>query len=324
MESYFHRQIHELLIKARNPVFVSDERIDGDSLGAALAMADYMLRHGRKIPVYVAEQVPEQYGRLPRIEHTTIDERVFHDESIDLVVVFDCSDERFVQSLLDQIPSEPTVVNIDHHNTNSRYGHVNQVITDAPATAEVIYRFFEENKIIPSRDAATCMLTGLCFDTGAFSNAATNHKVLESASQLIMHGARVQEVIRTMFRNRSINALRVWGAALERLYQHPELGYVSTCLTRKDIEENKVTDDEIDGLSNFLSLVTDAPTLFVLRETARGDVKVSMRSQSRDVGAIAKAFGGGGHKRAAGFSYKNAKLMCNEGGCWKVVTKAHS
>jgi bifunctional oligoribonuclease and PAP phosphatase NrnA len=324
MESYFHRQIHDLLIKAQNPVFISDERIDGDSLGAALALADYMLRHGRKIPVYVAQTVPEQYRMLPRIEHATTDDGVFDDESIDLVVVFDCSDELFVKDLVDRIPADPTVVNIDHHATNSRYGDVNQVITDAPATAEIIYRFFEENKIIPSRDAATCMLTGLCFDTGAFSNAATDHKVLQSASSLIMYGARVQEVIRTMFRNRSISALRVWGSALERLYQHPELGYVSTCLTRKDIEENQVTDDEIDGLSNFLSLVTDAPTLFVLRETLRGDVKVSMRSQTRDVGAIAKAFGGGGHPRAAGFSFKEAKLRCNEDGCWKVVSSAHS
>jgi len=324
MESYLHRQIHDLLIKAQNPVFISDERVDGDSLGASLALADYMCRHGRKVPVFVAEPIPEQYSALPRINHCTTDRSVFADATIDLVVTFDCSDDIFIRDLLEIIPGEPTVINIDHHATNPRFGHVNQVVETAPATAEIIHRFFIENKIIPSRDAATCLLTGLCFDTNAFSNSATNHKAFETASALIIHGARVQDVIRTMFKSRSINALRVWGAALERLFKHPELDYVSTCLTRKDIEENEVTDDEIDGLSNFLNLVTDTDTLFVLRETASGNVKVSMRSLTRDVSFIAKSFGGGGHKRAAGFTFKDAHLVSDDTGHWRVARTTRS
>ena len=317
MESYIHKQIYDLLLSATNPVLVSDERIDGDSLGASLAIADFFIGLGKRVPVFVAEPVPEKYQSLPNISLCTTDRSVFHDASIDLLVVFDCSDETFVQSLLELIPGEPTVVNIDHHTTNTQYGHVNQVLVDAPATAEVVHRFFEHNQIVPSKDAATCLLTGLCFDTTAFSNAATNERALDTASSLVMRGARVQDVIRAMFQNRSISALRVWGVALERLFQHPEFGYISTCLTRKDIEENQVTDDEIDGLSNFLNLVTDTGTLFVLRETTDGGVKVSMRSLDRDVSEIARAFGGGGHKRAAGFTLENAHLIEREGR-WKV------
>ncbi len=318
MEGYLHKQIFDLLTKAHEPIFISDERVDGDSLGSALAMADFMAGQGKVVPVYVATAVPEQYRRLPRAHQCTTSLHIFDNPTVDLVVVFDCSDAEFVRGLVARIPGNPQVINIDHHTTNSRYGHVNQVIDGAPATAAVVHRFFEENQIIPSRDAATCLLTGLCFDTTAFSNSATNERALDVASKLVLSGARVQEVIHAMFHNRSVCALRVWGAALERIQEDPEQDMISTYLTRQDIEENHVSDDEIDGLSNFLNLVTDVDMLHVFRETKDGHVKVSMRSMTRDVAQIAKEHGGGGHKRAAGYLIPESKLVCGQDGCWRV------
>lgn len=318
MESYFHRQIYKLLLNAREPVFISDERIDGDSLGSALALADFMATIGKTVPVYVATIVPEPYRQLPRAHQCTTNLHIFDNPEIDLVVVFDCSDAAFVKGLVGRIPGHPQIVNIDHHTTNSRYGHVNQVIEHAPATAAVVHRFFEENQIIPSRDAATCLLTGLCFDTTAFSNAATDERALDVASKLVLGGARVQDVIHALFHNRSVSTLRVWGAALERIEEDREQHMMSTYLTRKDLEDNQVSDSEIDGLSNVLSLITDIDTLCVYRETADGDVKVSMRSFTRDVAEIAKAHGGGGHKRAAGYVIPQSRLVCTQDGCWRV------
>lgn len=321
MERFLHKQIYTELLAARNPVFISDERIDGDSLGASLALADFMAIHGKVVPVYVAEPVPKKYLDLPRAHQCTTNKEIFKNPEIDLVVVFDCSDDQFVYALLDQIPGAPKVINIDHHQTNNRYGDINQVVVEAPATTAVIHKFFEVNQIIPSKEAATCLLTGLCFDTGVFSNSATNQQAFDVASQLVMQGARVQEIIRAMFQNRSVEALRVWGAALERL-QPEDGGVIKTFITRTDLEENGVTDEEVDGLSNFLNLVTDTDTLHVLRETVDGHVKVSMRSLTQDVGAVAKANGGGGHKRAAGYLIENARLQADNDGLWKVETSA--
>jgi len=319
METYIHKQIFDQLISAKRPVFISDERIDGDSLGASLALVDYMAQRGMKVPVYVPGPVPEQYQRLPHVGQCTYDKGIFDDSEIDVVVVFDCSDDLYVKSLVDLIPGNPMVINIDHHATNNRFGDINQVVVEAPATAYVIYQFFQVNNILPSRDASTCLLTGICFDTSALSNGATNESAFEVSSKLVLHGARIQDVIRTMFLNRSISALRVWGAALERLTVHGETKVVTTYLTRKDMEENDVTDDEIDGLSNFLNLVTDTDMLCVLRETTEGAVKASMRSLTQDVGSIAKRYGGGGHARAAGFSVPEARVHCDEKGRWCVL-----
>lgn len=312
MELLTHKRIHDLLLSAQNPVLVSDVRIDGDSLGSAMAMYHFLSQHGKTSRVYVAEAVPEQYRFLPDVHVCSMDATIFDDATIDLVVVFDCSEAAFVASLVDRIDGNPTVINMDHHKTNPKYGHVNQVLVDAPATAEVVFRFLEANHVVITKHVSTCLLAGLCFDTNMFSNSATNERALDTASQLILYGARVQDVIRTMFQNRSVSALHVWGAALERLADHPEIRVMTTVLTRNDIETHQVTDDEIDGLSNFLNLVADTDTLFVLRETKEGGVKVSMRSRTQDVSKIASAHGGGGHAKAAGFTLSNACLVENE------------
>ncbi|NBS41211.1 hypothetical protein EBS80_00945 [bacterium] len=322
MESYTHRKIHELLIAAKRPVFVADERIDGDSLGSSLAVADYLKGRGVRVPVFVSEAIPGKYQFLPNVELCTTDIGIFDDPAIDLVVSFDCSDASYVAKLVDRIPSRPQVVNIDHHATNARYGHVNQVVVASPATAEVVYRFFHENDIVPSRDAATCLITGICFDTTVFSNAGTNQRAFEAASDLLMGGARIQDAIRNLYQNRSVNVLRAWGTALERLRKHPTQAVVSTYLTRADIEDNGATHDEIEGLSNFLNLVTEADMLFVMRETEDGGVKVSMRSTGPDVSKIAKALGGGGHTKAAGFTIPGGQMTCDDAGCTALVERA--
>ncbi len=319
MEPYLSHQIHELLLKAKHPLFISDERIDGDSLGSSLALVDYMKRLGKDVRVHVSAPVPERYRALPHAHLCTHDPTVLNDPTIDLVVSFDCSDGKYVGGLVSQIPGKPTVVNVDHHATNPRYGDVNLVVVGAPATAEVVYQFFRSNNIIPSREAATCLLTGICFDTTVFSNSGTDERAFRAASDLVLSGARIQDVLRIIYQNRSVAVLRLWGVALERLHKHPHHEIVTTFLTRRDLEEAGVQDDEIDGLSDFLNIVINEHSVFVMRETIEGGIKVSMRSLKYNVAALAKTFGGGGHVKAAGFTIPNARFAPDSEGNWLVT-----
>lgn len=322
METFVHHQIYDLLMGARHPVFICDERIDGDSLGSSLALAYYLKGRGVTVPVFVSEAIPEQYQFLPGIEQTTTDKSIFQDPEIDLVVVFDCSDAQYVRALIDLTPHHTTLVNIDHHATNDRYGDVNQVIVDAPATAEVVHQFFQVNQIVSSREMATCLLTGICFDTTVFSNSATGERALNAASELMTAGGRIQDIIRHIYHSRSVSALRIWGEALSRLSTHSPTGVIFTFITASDLETSDLEPDEVDGLSNFLQLVVDAHTLFVIRETETGELKVSMRSSTHDVSRVAHAFGGGGHKKAAGFTQAKGQFACDETGCHQLVEQA--
>ena len=309
METYLLRQAHDLLLKAKHPLFISDERIDGDSLGSSLAVVDYLKRHGKDVKVYVKTPVPERYYLLPHIESCTDDLSVFDDTTIDLVATFDCSDGNYIEDLVKRIPKRPIVMNVDHHATNPFYGDMNLVQVGSPATAEVVYQFFLANQITPSREAATCLLTGICFDTTVFSNNGTNEHAFRAASNLVLLGARISEVLRIIYQNRSVSILRLWGVALERLRRHAGHGIVATFLTRRDFEEAGIQDyDEVDGLSDFLNIVINEHTVFVMRETKDGGIKVSMRSQKYNVAALAKTFGGGGHVKAAGFTIPNTQF----------------
>ncbi|TAK04296.1 hypothetical protein EPO34_04125 [Patescibacteria group bacterium] len=299
MEAFVHQRIHDTLKAAKKPLLVCDARIDGDSLGSALAVADWLMKEGKSPRVFVVTPVPESYRFLPHLERTTSDQSVFADVQLDAIAFFDCSRQEFAAELLKPVPGRPAIINIDHHSTNPRYGDVNQVLTDAPATAEVVHRFFKENGIVPSKEAALCLLAGIYFDTTAFSNGATCERAFLSAAELVRCGGKPKDVIRALMYNRPMSALRAWGTALERLRELPGTGWVVTHVTLADLAAHGATDDDLQEFSTFLAMMIDAPTVAVLQE-APGMVKVSMRSHGSDVSAVARRFGGGGHVKAAG------------------------
>jgi len=312
-------QINEKLIQAKQPLLVADERLDGDSLGSTLAMADYLLRLGKPVKVFISEPIHEKYRLLPHQDLCFCDFEELKNNQADVVVSFDCSDADYVSRVVNKLAGpKPFVINIDHHVSNPNFGHLRFVDAKAPATCEIVIRFFQENKIEINKQIATCLFSGLIFDTTAFSNDATSAVVLERASEMLLLGARGSEAIRLLLRNRSIPALRVWGIAMERLFNHEEFQAVATAITRNDMETFGVSEEDIDGLSNYLNWALAADTICVFRETNDNGVKVSLRTRSGDVAAIARSRGGGGHAKAAGFTIKNSRLVCNPDGCWRV------
>lgn len=312
-------QMHEKMVASSQPLLVADERLDGDSLGASLAVADYLRGLGKPVRVFLSEPVPEKYQFLPHQDLCFFNREELKEINSDLVISFDCSDEAYINNIVACLPGpRPAVFNLDHHITNPKFGHLHFVDVNAPATCEVIHRFFKENKIKVTSTVATCLFCGLVFDTTSFSNEATSAVALASASELLLAGARGGEAIRFLLQNRSVSALRLWGVALERLWFHDEFQAIATCITRADMEMFQVTDEEIEGLQNFLQSVVAHDTICVMRETVEGGVKVSLRTHNGDVAAIARVRGGGGHIRAAGFGVENARLVCLANGCWLI------
>lgn len=299
MEAFVHQRIFDTLKGAKKPLLVCDARIDGDSLGSALAVADWLMKEGKRPRVFVNAPVPEGYRFLPHLDLVTTDRRVFADPALDVIAFFDCSRVEFAAELLLPVPGRPTIINVDHHSTNPRYGDLNQVLPDAPATAEVVYRFFRENGIVPSKEAALCLLAGLYFDTTALTNGSTCERAFQCAAELVRAGGKSKDVVRALMSNRPLRALRAWGTALERLRQLPGTGWVITHITQADLAAHGAREDDLQEFSTFLSMMVDAPTVAVLQE-APGMVKVSLRTHEGDVSAVARRFGGGGHVKAAG------------------------
>lgn len=317
MESIKHKQINQALIKANHVLILPDERIDGDSLGAALSLYRYLDRINKKVTIVCSDQVPEKYQFLDNVELCLSDQSLLNDSTIDLVVCVDSSDVEYVKRLTDQIPGRAPVINIDHHDSNPGYGDLAQVISDQAATTEIVYNFFQENNIYIDPEMATALLTGIYYDTTVFSNKSTHERSLSIASDLFMLGARVQQIVQNLQLNRSLSVLKIWGLALERLQKHPILDVVITCITLKDLEEIGTSNESLNGLTNFLHGIIDTDSLIVLREVPEG-INGSMRTMNGDVAKLAQYFGGGGHTRASGFTIPGARIV-EKNGQWLVV-----
>ncbi|HAO81568.1 TPA: hypothetical protein DCQ82_02560 [Candidatus Veblenbacteria bacterium] len=141
---------------------------------------------------------------------------------------------------------------------------------------------------------------------------------MKAAADLLARGANASRALRQVIGNRTLTELKLWGRAFERLHDYPDLGLVVTVITQKDLAEFDASEDMLEGVANFLNDLEGYRAIMVLKEKPEGTVKGSLRTtrDDVDVAAVAKLFGGGGHKKAAGFSLPG-KLVETEQG-WKI------
>ncbi len=316
-----YKKIWEVVRSSKHILLISHKKPDGDTLGAMLAFGAVLDGAGITHTRFCVDEVPGAYFFMPGSHRVTSDCHKVWDARPDVVVSFDAGDLAFagVEELISRIFPKPFLINIDHHHTNSRFADINAVVTDAASTTEVVHRFLFTNNIAVDIKIATCIFTGLCTDTGNFSNPATTVSSLRLGGELLAEGASFGSVFRALWKNKSLSSLRLWGLALERLRYNPEIQIATTALFLKDLADSGNNEEAAEGISNFLSSVLNVPIVLVLRETVDGRVKGSYRTTAEhDVSALAAKFGGGGHKKAAGFTITGKIEETLEE--WKVLT----
>jgi len=290
--------------RARRIVAVSHRRPDGDTLGAMLAFAAASEAAGKQVVRFCVDTPPDSLRFLPGAARVVTDPAVF--AGADTVVVFDAGDLRFagIDATLAAFPMHPTVVNIDHHATNERFGEVNVIATEAASTTEVVYRLVRVLGWPVGPEIATNVLAGLITDTMHFFNPATSASALALGAELQREGGDLNAVSRALRRNKTVDALVLWGRALERLKYDPARSHVSTVVREHELADLASGGDALEGLSNFLNSTLAARTVLVLHELPGGRVKGSLRTAREDVDVSEEALrlGGGGHRKAAGYS----------------------
>lgn len=291
---------------AKRILIVGDGKPDGDSLGSSSGMLNWLLREGKEVAAFCAAPIPSAFSYLDGIHLYSSDPNLFR-QPWDVIMTFDSGDPRRcgIEQLLPLLPPGYLLVDIDHHTTNTRFGHLNLVYPEACSTAEVVFRFLESNHVMLDAKIATSLLTGIFTDTMTFSNAATTSQGIEAASKLCAAGARQNEILRKLFKNKSIEGLKLWGLAFSRLQHHAKYDLAFTYFLKKDLEG--ASEDAVEGVINFLNATCGAvDTFMVLKEQSDGKVKGSFRSAKRDISKMARFFGGGGHKKAAGFTVEGS------------------
>jgi len=318
MQNHKHvsQAIKSRLEPAQRVLFIAHKKPDGDAIGSNLGLAHYLEKIGKEVHCFCDDQVPNDLKFLPKTTLFTDDHTIFS-QKFDIVFVLDCATLNLagVQDLIKVLPGDPVIINIDHHISNPRFGHINLVIDDASSTAEVVYRLLKDWQIDWHPDIAHCLACGLITDTGGLKNPATTYRTLHVASELIGHGADVYKVVRQTMRKSDPNKLKLIGRALERLQKVEKYGLVYTYILQKDYQECGLTDGDSEGIANLLHILNEGNLVLVLRESKENEVKGSLRTiRDIDLSRLAGLFGGGGHRQASGFSlpgrlvYDNNKL----------------
>ncbi|MBU0671048.1 MAG: DHH family phosphoesterase [Patescibacteria group bacterium] len=307
---------------AKNILLITHKNPDGDAAGSMLALASFLEKEDKNFTCLTADPVGDNLVFLPNSLAISQDAGIIKKEKFDLLFVLDSSDLKHtnMEEEINEIRNDIKIINIDHHFTNIKYGDINHVIDDASSTCEVLFYFLDEHRAV-NKTIATCLLTGIMTDTGGFQNSATTPGAINIASTLMNKGVNLQHISKFALDAKPVNTLKLWGRALQRLKINNKNKVISTVITQKDLDECNATEEAMEGVANFLNELDQAQdgVVMVLSEREEGKVKGSLRTTNPliDVSKLAKILGGGGHKKAAGFSV-DGKLVETENG-WQIV-----
>lgn len=293
---------------------------DGDNVGSSLALFLVLRALGKAVAVISIGALPSVWKFIPGIDTVVHDLSRVTRESWDVMVVTDVSDPSYagIIPLRTACTPTPLLVQIDHHATNTFFGDVNCVDPHAASATTVVTNIFRAMRVTITPDVALCLLTGLLTDTGFFANPATDEEALTTGAFLLERGADVRPLFKSLVVNKDMKTLKVWGKTFERMRFCERWGFVVTVLFHHELAEAGLTSESAEGIANFLNILSGVRAVCVLREEEPGKLKASLRTThpSVDVSRLALLFGGGGHKKAAGFSLAG-KLKDNNGR-WEV------
>ncbi len=269
---------------------------DPDTLGSAVGLALIAAKLGKTARVYTPEPVPFDCRFLEDL--FPID----HEPPSDLprwhAVVLDCGDARRIHPA-SQLP--PVWLNIDHHLDNQGFAELTWVEPQAASTAEMVARLGFELGVAFDAPLATALYAGMLYDTRGFVIDKTNADTYRLAARLVDAGANPALVNRHLNEQLSASALRVMGMALAQLQEDLDGRLVWTSITSAMLAAGGARLEETDLILSELPKIARAEVWFLFKELPDGATKVSIRSRGQvNAHTIARAFGGGGHRRVSG------------------------
>jgi bifunctional oligoribonuclease and PAP phosphatase NrnA len=287
-------------------VVATHENPDGDALGSLIGMHGLLTALGKSSEMFIAPSdlpLPREY-RCPELDHAIqappgdIGERT--------VVMLDCGN-------IDRNPAAVLqhgahLLNIDHHHDNTLFGTLNLVDPSASCTAEIVWDLLHGLDVSPTAAIAEALYIGVVTDTGRFMYENTGPRAHRMAAELIAAGVNVPAVNTRLYEDMPQAKLTLLGFALQRIQRFDDGELTLVALDAEDFVRAGAEESFSEGIVDHLRSIADTKVAVLIREltgpASAGKRKVSLRATGNDVdvSAIARTQGGGGHRRAAGFS----------------------
>jgi phosphoesterase RecJ-like protein len=292
----------DLIHERRSFVVTSHSRPDGDAIGSSLGLMHLLEAMGKRVTVAFADPIPAAYNCLPGVERIVRDLPADPDAAI--LLECDCIERSSYDRAQFEAMNASLVINIDHHLTGCEFAAFNWIDPEACAVGAMIYDLAIASGMGITPEMAECLYTAILTDTGSFTHPTTAASTFAMAAHLVESGANVNKISQAMYFSTPPAKLRLLGAALNKLtIDRPSHGKIAwSSITLDDMEHAGATVEDCEGVINHLIGMAGVEAAVFLREmSGSNSFRLSLRSKGEvDVAALAKRFGGGGHRRSSG------------------------
>jgi phosphoesterase RecJ-like protein len=295
-------QIRDEILRRKSFLLTSHARPDGDSIGSQLAMAFALDALGKQVRIVNADAAPEHYQDFPGMERIEIARSI--SANADAVIVMECSDlgRAGVAGLETQF-----LINIDHHAGNRMYGALNWHDESAAACGEMVFDLIRALDVPLSFEIATHIYLAILTDTGSFHHSNITPRTFDICRQTVEAGVNPATMARRVFDSNSFGKLKLIGALLDSMQLLDEGRLAVLYMDDQMLAACHCTNNDTEGLINLPLTAREIHAVVFFKVSPDGLVRVSMRSKyDVDVRLVGNAFGGGGHKNAAGFTVEGA------------------
>lgn len=287
----------------RSFIIASHMNPEGDAVASSLAMAYLLKKEKKRVWIYNRDKVPEQFSFLPCFKDI---KNYLPDEHFDVAIVVDTARIDLVGSAFRNFLKNNVAITIkiDHHTTNEKFGNIEIIMPDACSTGEVIYNILTRMKYKINPDIANCIYTAIFTDTGGFHFPNSGINAFIIASKMVSTGVKPWVIYDYLYDHQPVNNIKLLAKVLNTLDVRFNGRLASIYVTAKMLKSTGTTKKDTEGLINYPRSIDGVRIAVMFREDD-GRIKVSLRSKGDiDVAKIAEKYGGGGHKGAAAFIYK--------------------
>jgi phosphoesterase RecJ-like protein len=285
-------------------VLATHESADGDALGSLVGMQGLLSALGKDSLMFMAASelpLPEEY-RWFALDHLI--QEAPSDIAERTVVFLDCGN--IDRNSAEVLRAGAHLLNVDHHHDNTHFGTLDYVVASASCTAEIIWDLMHGLGVAPTPAVAEALYVGLVTDTGRFMYENTGPRAHQMAAELIAAGVDPQAIYRRLYEDLPFAKIELLGRALARVQRFDAGELTLAALSAEDFRITEAQDSYSEGIIDHLRAIQGTKVAALVRELTaagrEGERKVSLRATDDDVdvSAIARAQGGGGHRRAAG------------------------
>lgn len=278
---------------------------DGDCIGSALGLSHALRMLGKKTTCLLAADASIEPGLrfLPGA-----DELIYagdYDETPDAFIALDVPTIERIKDAAVVHDRAGVRITIDHHAVDTTMAELSYTDPDAPACGMLVWDLIRAFGIEPPRESAICCYTALMTDTGRFQYQNTSAEAFRYAMEMVRCGANPADASQNVYQSRSEASFALEAVMLSRLFKDPAGRWAISFVTRDDMERTGAVKSDTETLIDTVRSMAGIQVACILREQ-EGEVRGSLRAKGDDVdvSVLARRIGGGGHKAAAGFTYK--------------------